>query len=617
MLRVMLINMPFADVRLPSLALLQLQGILRQHYADQVEVEIRYANNHLARFLGLNTYQAISNSSRHIYAGVGDWFFRQVAFPDVADNTERYFRRFYRSASPATHDFKARLLDKRQGLEYFLQHLIDLYRLDEADIVGFTSMFTQNLACLALARLLKARRPEMVTVMGGANCEAPMGPMLVRLVPYIDYVFSGPALHSFVTFVGHHLCGTPAACARIDGVFTAHDAADGSHKAALGTEVGIETAIPLDYAHFLRTFQEHFPSGLGKPSLLFETSRGCWWGERAHCTFCGLNGQTMRFRSMSAARAREQFAHLFAHSPHCTHFESVDNIMPASYLTDVFPELRPPDEVSIFYEVRSDLSFEELGVLSRAHVRLIQPGIEALATSTLQLMRKGTTAANNVRFLRDCLTHAIRPSWNLLVGFPGETASVYQAYLKVIPHLVHLFPPSGVAPVRFDRYSPYFTEAEHYGLHLRPYDYYDYIYPFDPPSIVDLAYHFRDRNLAAPYVMDLGRWYGHLCESVKTWILRWRNGPPPQLHFVGESASGLVYDSRCDEATTYDIGVGGRRLLEFCTLPRRLSTLRTSYADSAWETDLERLRAHHLVFEDEGRLVSLVLPHACQLDSAR
>ena len=26
------------------------------------------------------------------------------------------------------------------------------------------------------------------------------------------------------------------------------------------------------------------------PTLLFETSRGCWWGAKSHCTFCGLNG---------------------------------------------------------------------------------------------------------------------------------------------------------------------------------------------------------------------------------------------------------------------------------------------------------------------------------------
>ena len=26
--------------------------------------------------------------------------------------------------------------------------------------------------------------------------------------------------------------------------------------------------------------------------ILFESARGCWWGEKQHCTFCGLNGSS-------------------------------------------------------------------------------------------------------------------------------------------------------------------------------------------------------------------------------------------------------------------------------------------------------------------------------------
>ena len=36
-----------------------------------------------------------------------------------------------------------------------------------------------------------------------------------------------------------------------------------------------------------------------RPQSLYETSRGCWWGEKQHCTFCGLNGEGMAFRSRS------------------------------------------------------------------------------------------------------------------------------------------------------------------------------------------------------------------------------------------------------------------------------------------------------------------------------
>ena len=60
----------------------------------------------------------------------------------------------------------------------------------------------------------------------------------------------------------------------------------------------------------------------------------------------------------------------------------------------------------------------------------VQPGIESLATPTLKLMRKGTTAFNNIRFLADCAVEGVKPVWNLLVGFPGELAETYEAYKK-------------------------------------------------------------------------------------------------------------------------------------------------------------------------------------------
>ena len=57
-------------------------------------------------------------------------------------------------------------------------------------------------------------------------------------------------------------------------------------------------ALPVpNYRDYMARVQA---SPLGKtinPRLLFQTSRGCWWGAKQHCTFCGLNGQGMAYRS--------------------------------------------------------------------------------------------------------------------------------------------------------------------------------------------------------------------------------------------------------------------------------------------------------------------------------
>ena len=45
---------------------------------------------------------------------------------------------------------------------------------------------------------------------------------------------------------------------------------------------------------------------LAREPLFFETSRGCWWGQIHHCLFCGLNGDTIAYRSKSPGRAVEE-----------------------------------------------------------------------------------------------------------------------------------------------------------------------------------------------------------------------------------------------------------------------------------------------------------------------
>jgi radical SAM superfamily enzyme YgiQ (UPF0313 family) len=67
----------------------------------------------------------------------------------------------------------------------------------------------------------------------------------------------------------------------------------------LGEDLNVNIRVDLDYTSFLDSIDRHFPNGAVETTLLFETSRGCWWGEHSHCTFCGLNGSTMLYRSMA------------------------------------------------------------------------------------------------------------------------------------------------------------------------------------------------------------------------------------------------------------------------------------------------------------------------------
>ena len=131
-----------------------------------------------------------------------------------------------------------------------------------------------------------------------------------------------------------------------------------------GTENDVNELVSLDYETFIDTYTRNFPDR-GKPVLMFETSRGCWWGERAHCTFCGLNGNTINYRSMGTANAFKLFNQLFELSDRVSELQSVDNILPKSYLTDVLPYLDTPPSMFLFYEVKADLGEEDFRALAR------------------------------------------------------------------------------------------------------------------------------------------------------------------------------------------------------------------------------------------------------------
>jgi ribosomal peptide maturation radical SAM protein 1 len=612
-----LVTMPVVAATCPSIGLTQLKDVVKRAHGERVDVRILYVQHDFALYMeqgqrvgspGAETslYEVFCGNQQH-NTGLGDWFFRQVAFPEEPDNSREYFTRYYPGRSVEVERFKAALLERRRGLADFLDQAIERHRILESDVVGFSTMFQQNVASIAMARRLKRARPDLTIVVGGANCEPPMGLELLRGVDAIDHVFSGPALRSFPEWVGRHLDGDVAGQAAIPGVLSRSTLVQGECE-EMGEELPIDTEVGLDYSDFIGSLERTFPGAV--PVIFFETSRGCWWGERSHCTFCGLNGTTMQYRAMQPDRAVELIQGLIdRYADKTNYFFCVDNIMPTNYLEEVLPRLRLPQDSLIFYEVKANLDEQAVQALAAAGVRKIQPGIESLASSTLRLMKKGSTAFVNLRLLKSCVKHRVRPQWNLLVGFPGEGGDVYEKYVRDLRRLTHLCPPDGSFPVRFDRYSPYFMRAAEYGLELRHLDYYGLTYPFDDAALSRLAYYFTDTNYGAPYVQVMLEWLGRIREQTQTWLAAWNGGrfeSAPRLWLERRDGSGVVHDSRDGRMVEHAVSEGQVRLLERLELPLTLAALREAHGPDL-DADLAALDALGLVWTEGDRNLSLVL----------
>ena len=613
MLKIALLNMPFSGYHMPSIGLTQLKAVTDRELEGQAETRILYANLDFANYVGLDFYDMVIERVDQLAGYFPEWFFRQTAFPDAPDNTEEYFARFF--PGQEHEGFRRLALEKRRGIETVFNQIIDRYRLDEMDVVGLTSMFFENNASFTMARLIKARNPRVVTVLGGATSESPAGEEFVRLVPAMDFVFSGPGLKTFPRFVRNLLEGRPEENHRIGGVFSKVN--QGVGIGPMGEELDINVPIPLDYDPYFQALDEKLPAYEIRSILPFETSRGCWWGEHAHCTFCGLNKSTMAYRAMRPDLAVELIRSLFKYAGRAGVLICVDNILQRHYVKEVFPYLDTPESLVIYYQLKANLQERELEALSRARVKAITPGFESLSSSTLKLMDKGVTAFQNLQVMKHCAVHDVFPAWNLLIGSPKEPAETYAKYQGELQNLVHLPPPSALLSIHFNRYSPYHTQAAQYGLQLKPADFYGLIFPFPAASIENVAYEFKDENIGADYLVALSQWIDRMQEKVAYWRRRYHRQDglaAPQLYLFARGGEPWLYDSRDGHVKEIPLSPALHRLLLHLNEPRRESALAADLKDvpgldqPGLAAALAFLDEHGLVFREGEKLLSLVLP---------
>lgn len=601
-----LVNMPFASLPTPSIGLTQLKTVVDRQFGDSVDVEIMYLNHNFANFISDQTFYSHVISNNGFSTGIGDWIFRKAAFPDCDDNTEDYLGLYYSGNEP----IRQCIDDLLPCIDGFLDDMIAEYGLDRFDIVGFTSIFSQTTASVAMARKLKLLNPDIITVMGGPACIGETGRAFAEHFADIDYVFSGCGLVSFPQFIGYFLGEDMPACERIGGVFSRTNVS-AETVAVFGSEADINENIILDYTPFLDALDKAFPDRAVAPRLLFETSRGCWWGEKMPCSFCGLNGPSMCFRAMTSENALKQIHSILEYSDRCSFFASVDNIVPRNYLAEVFPRVSLPPTHKIQYEVRANLEDKDIEALCRAGVTLVQPGIEALSTSTLKLMNKGTSAFSNIRFFKVCSKHPISMVWSLLIFSPGEDEGTYRKYLDDIPRLTHLYPPMAVYPIEFVRYSQYFENQEKYDLDLYPEPSYSLIYPFDDEAVWRMAHRFTDTNA------DLNRmryWLDTLGEKIRFWNRRWLNEDnllESRLCLLEQDGQSTVYDSRLGTALEYPLTPVEKRMLSALEKPLRIEDLVTQLKDIPENNVVKSFdylfNERGLLFEEDNRYMSLVV----------
>ncbi|HSD26627.1 MAG TPA: RiPP maturation radical SAM C-methyltransferase, partial [Vicinamibacteria bacterium] len=541
---VLLVCMPFGGVFSPSIGLSLLKAELA---AEGIPARVVYFSIRFAELVGQDFYYKLaSDGIPSIENLAGEWIFSRALFGSRPEN-EEYVDAILRkrvnwitndSERPASPTLVARILRAREAVDGFLgQCRQDLVQA-RPKLIGFSSMSQQHVASLALARLVKRSLPETFVVFGGANCADVMGAETVRRFPFVDAAVSGEADLVFPELVRRVLEGRSVA--GLPGVRTRDEAEPPAGRFSHGPMVQDLDALPHpDYGDYVRQFEASRYGPAWLPRIYVETSRGCWWGQKSQCTFCGLDSRTIGYRRKSARRSIDEIVSLTKRHPGCP-VEATDNILDMRALDDFVPELasRRP-RVDLFYEVKANLRKEQLRRLREAGVSIVQPGIESFSDPVLRMMRKGTTAVQNIQLLKWCKELGITPYWNLLWGFPGEPPEEYARMARLVPLLTHLVPPKGFGAIRLDRFSPNFTAAQRLGFtDVAPLAPYRHIYGLPLEALQNLAYFFGFRY-REPRDVD-----GYVRPLEKE-LERWRKvGARSELFSAAVDGALLVWDLR-------------------------------------------------------------------------
>jgi ribosomal peptide maturation radical SAM protein 1 len=599
---VCLVAMPWQSLELPSLplGLLQVAATAAGHPAPATYYgSLRWAEFLMAATkgeIGVAEYSDVAENG--LLDGLGDWVFAGVLNRDPDFGVT------------ALHEYAGRhkiAIDVITRMREYATEFVEQAAAEILDyhptLVGFTSTFMQNVPSLAVAQKIKELAPDVAVVLGGGNCDGPMGAALHRNFSFLDFVARGEGERSFPALLtalaeGGDLAAIQGLCWREPG---------GAQRCNKQAEFLSPTVVPTpDFDDWFERLEGSPVEEYIEPKLVLETSRGCWWGEKHHCTFCGLNGTLMNFRAKSADMVISEIESLVRRHK-VLDIITTDNIVDNNYFKDVFPRVSQLGwDLRLHYEVKANLRSTDILALRDAGVVHVQPGIESLVTRILKIMDKGTSAIQNVRALRDCESAGLTVSWSWLYGFPGERAADYQPALAQLPALVHLQPPSGAARIVLERFSPYFENPSRGFTKRTTASAYRHVYALPEAELFDQVYFFDtnpaglDEVAAASLHAAVGTWYESYSASSLSYthcdnllvIDDRRSGWPAMEYEVGDPMLKSAY---LDIENGRTLPAVMRKLSDHGFSPRE-SNLRRWLAD---------LASQGLVFEEEGRWLTL------------
>jgi ribosomal peptide maturation radical SAM protein 1 len=329
------------------------------------------------------------------------------------------------------------------------------------------------MASAALARLIREQAPDIQIVFGGYAVEGPPGRQVLRAFPFVDAIAEGdgePIIGALVrSSVGEEGLDD------VPGVMTRRNRGVSPRQ-----RYELEKSPTPDYDDWFSDLEQlklRDRVTVVTTLLPVESSRGCWWGQKHHCVFCGIDENTLSYRQKKPETVLAQLAELRARHGADTPFRFSDYILPQNYMRTLLPllaQVKPPYELQC--EIKANQSEDRMQAFAAAGFTELQPGIESFSTDVLNLMKKGVRGIQNVKTLKLAYLNGVVLHYNLIWGIPGEKPEWYREMLAQLPRLYHLMPPVSRTEAIVTRYAPLHMQPERFcddgstPVHHRCYD---------------------------------------------------------------------------------------------------------------------------------------------------
>ena len=622
--RIALISTPWPLYNRPSIQLGALKAYLRARHPD-VRVDARHGYLELAESLGYKRYQQISERT-----WLAESIYAALLFPERFEAVERLFKR----------EVGAKLFLRETGLKAIAdcaQKITDSFVSSrpwgDYLMAGFSVSLCQLTSSLYFIKCLKQKFPDLVIVIGGSTFSGTAAGRFFELFPQIDVLINGEGELPLSQLVGClKTSANPADLPPIKGVITPDSPVDDAATDSFNQLNSLDQLPPPDYDDYLTLLDSLPPGSRFFPVLPVETSRGCWWqktiisgraapsGQQhvAGCAFCNLNRQWQGYRHKDPSRVVAEIDHLTGRYRSLA-VSIVDNVLPRNSSGQVFKKLlRLQKDLHLFAEIRANTPAAELAVMAEAGMQELQIGIEALSTSLLKKLHKGTRAIQNLEIMRNCEALGIVNSSNLILQFPGSNE---QDVAETLRNLDFALPFRPLQTVKFwlGLGSPVWQNPKAYGIKA-VFNHPDWAGLFPPKILRAMEF------VIQAYRGDLG-YQKKIWRPVHKKVAQWQKtyaalqqGPlSSPILSLRDGRDFLILNQRQYRADSIRHRlVGTSRLIYlFCMQHRSLTQIRSRFPGFAEEqlvAFLSMMVDKKLMFAENDNYLSLAVPMKLMID---